>query len=120
MMENFDVARKAASTSANSEGSAEKENEKFLQSMEGKITKLKASLEQLSSTAINSDFLKGFIDGGSSAVEIITKLIDQFGILTPLLAGAGIASFVKNLDWGKSSHKLILLLSESIIMKEIA
>ena len=103
LMQNFDVARETLNTAIyESEGSAEKELANWQKSIQYSIDKFQANFQQLSTTTLNSNFLKGLIDGGTTALEVITKLIDQFGILqiaiSGLALGKGISSFVKSFD----------------------
>ena len=58
LMSNFDTARNALETSLNSSGSAMKEHEKWSQSLEAQLLKLKAAWQGLSQAFLNSDFLK--------------------------------------------------------------
>lgn len=89
LMQNFDIARNATETALNSDGSALREQERYMESVQYSIDKFQAQFQELSNVTVGSDFLKGVIDGGSSALDIITQLIDKFGILTPLIAGLG-------------------------------
>lgn len=94
--------QKAYQTALNSEGSAMKEQERWLDSIEAKQQQMAASFQKLSTTAINSDFAKGMLDTGTGAIEIITEIIDKVGILQTLIGGfaigKGITSFVKSFD----------------------
>lgn len=89
LMQNFDIARNATETALKSDGSALREQERYMESVQYSIDKFQAQFQELSNVTVGSDFLKGVIDGGSSALDIITQLIDKFGILTPLIAGLG-------------------------------
>lgn len=93
---------KAYQATLNSEGSAQAEQDRWMQSIEAKQQQFKAQFQEFSTTAISSDLFKGLIDSGTGLLGIITQLIDQFGILKPILGGIGIAKFVKNLDWPNS------------------
>ena len=97
LMTNFDTARDALETSLNSSGSAMREHEKWQQSLEAQINKLKASWQSLSQAFMSSDFLHGALDGVIGLIDGITKLIDTFGTL-PTLTGlfAGGLSLFKN------------------------
>lgn len=94
--------QKAYQTALNSEGSAIKEQERWLDSIEAKQQQMAAAFQELSTTAINSDFAKGMLDTGTGAIEIITEIIDKVGILQTLIGGfaigKGITSFVKSFD----------------------
>ena len=86
-MTNFDTARDALETSLNSAGSAMKEHEKWQQSLEAQINKLKASWQGLSQAFLSSDFLHGALDFVIKLVDGITLLIDKVGVLPTLFTG---------------------------------
>lgn len=82
----------------NADGSALQEQERWLDSLDSKVQQLNASFQGLSATIMNSDFLKGLVDSGTSVLNILDSMVKQFGVLGPLMAGGGIAAFVKNFD----------------------
>lgn len=102
LMQDFDIAREATEVAYGSDGSAMREQENYMQSIQYSIDRFKATFQELSTTVIGSDFLKGFIDAGSQVLEVITNLIDKFGILGTVLTGIsltkGISSLTKNFD----------------------
>ena len=82
MLENFNVAEDVVKTAANSAGSALKENEKYLDSINGKIAEFKATFEELSMTLIDSDFVKQVIEFGTGLLDVLNvlaKVIDKVG-----------------------------------------
>lgn len=58
LMQNFSKAEEILATSQDSAGSALSENEKYLDSIEGRISKLKATIEELSQNLLSSDLVK--------------------------------------------------------------
>lgn len=96
ILENFDIAESALATSKGSAGSAEKEQAAYAEGIQYSLDVFKAQFQELANTAITSDFFKGLVDSGTAFLELLTQLIDKVGILTPLLAGIGVSSFVKN------------------------
>ena len=103
IIENFDVAEEALKTSLDSEGSALKENEKYLKSIEGHINKLKVAYEDLSQTVIDSDLVKIGVDSLTLLTSGAADLIKQFGTLQtiiPIIAG-GLSAF-KNVGRDKA------------------
>ncbi len=81
LMDNFNIATSATEKALNSQGSAFKENQKYVNSLEGKINQLKLSFEKMYSSMLSSDLLKGVVDG-------ITKLVTTFGNLPSVVVAA--------------------------------
>lgn len=88
--------QKAYDATLNAEGSAQQEQDRWMQSLEAKTQQFEASFQSLSNTVINSDLVKGLIDFGTNVISVLDKIIDKTGVLIPLLSGTGIAAFVKN------------------------
>lgn len=101
-------AQKAYEDSINSEGSAMREQERWMESLEARIQRFKAAFESLSNTVIDSDLLKGLIDGGTVLLNLLEELIDNFGILGTTIAGIGGFKFIKNFDQPKSKVAPVL------------
>lgn len=80
MMDNWDIAEEATLTALNSQGSAARENARFMESLQAKIQQFQAAWQGLANTAVDGDFLKNAVDGGTSLLEVLTKLIDKFGL----------------------------------------
>ena len=78
-------AQKAYADAVNSEGSAMQEQERWLQSLEAKTKQFEAAWESLSVTILDSDFLKGIVDTGTGAINVLDKIIDKFGTIPTLL-----------------------------------
>lgn len=124
IISNMETAQQALNTALDSTGSAMSENEKYLDSINGKLTQLKANTEVLATTAIDNESIKGIIDLASNAIEVINILIDKLGsipvvlsAITGVLTATGKLNFVvdyndlKNLDSAKDK---LLYLKDSI------
>lgn len=86
-------AQKAYQESLNSAGSAQKEQDRWMESAEAKIQQLEAAWQSLSDTVLSSDFLKGTVDTGTSALGILDKITEKLGgIPTLLTAISGVLS----------------------------
>lgn len=99
LLENFDIAEEALQTSQGSEGSALKENEKVLDSVQGHLNVMNASFEALSSNVASSDMLKFFIDLGTGvldATNAVVKLVNACGGLKTILSIVTAFFAVKN------------------------
>lgn len=104
MLENFDVAEAALESSANAAGSALAENEKYLDSINGKVNQLKAAFETLSAALVNSDLVKTVVDAGTALTKGLTSITETLGALptvtSALTAFYTLASKVKGNDVG--------------------
>lgn len=72
-------AEEVLEASLDSSGSAMEEYEKYLGGIEAKTNQFKASFEALSATVMNSDFLKGLIDSGTSFIQFLDNAIEKLG-----------------------------------------
>lgn len=66
--------------------------EKYAESLTGKMGELAATWEKISNDTINSSFLKGLADAGIG----VSSLIEKIGLLKSVIASVGVAAFVKN------------------------
>ena len=55
-----------------------------------------SAVEDLSNSAIDSEFIKGIIDLGTTGVKGLDAFIEKFGMLTTLLGAGGIVAGIKN------------------------
>lgn len=86
LIENFDMAKEVVKSASNASGSALAENEKYLDSINGKISLYQASFEKLSATVVNSDFVKGVIDFGTNTLEMLNGITESLGTMPTLIA----------------------------------
>ena len=92
------VAEEVLKTSMDSEGSALAENAKYLESIQGKLDQFKASWQALSTTVINSDWLKHIVDAGTAVIDTLDGIMNAVNPLLAILTGGGFYAFFKNLD----------------------
>lgn len=85
LLENFSIAEDAMHTAANSAGSALAENEKYLDSINGKVAQFQAAFEKLSASFVSSGLIKSVVDGGTSILTILTAIVDKLGAFPALL-----------------------------------
>lgn len=83
IIDNFKSVRKATDDAANSAGSARIENEKFLDSIQGRLNNLTSAFQAFSASTINSGLIKFIVD----AATAIVSLIDKIGLLPAVLFG---------------------------------
>lgn len=96
-------AQKAYADAVNAEGSAMQEQERWLESIEAKTQQFEASWQSLSTTFLDSDIVKGFVDFGTGAVNILESIIDKVGALNAVIGGAGLFAGIRGIGSVKSS-----------------
>lgn len=82
--------QKAYEDSINSEGSAQQEQDRWLNSIEAKQQQFQAAMQNLATSTISSDFFKGITDTGTGALNVLTNIVDKFGLLNTAAIGLGI------------------------------
>lgn len=92
-MRNYKTAIDATNTALNSNGSAAKENSRYMESMEGKLQNLKSAWENFSRTMVNSDMLKDGIDTLTKALDYLTTDTGQALVKTAVNALKAYAAF---------------------------
>lgn len=95
LMSNYENAKKYMEIANDSSGYATEKFEAYKNSLSGSIEDFKNSFQSLSNTLISSDFLKGIVDAGTGALDILDSLIDKFDVLSSLAAGIGIFQGLK-------------------------
>lgn len=92
ILSNYSSAVEAAAAAENSQGSAQRENERFLDSIQGKLQAFQSAWEQLSFHVVSSNFLTEIIEFGTKAIEVLDDLARLFG--GPLTAALGGAAWI--------------------------
>lgn len=105
ILNNFDVAESAMESAANSANVAWEENEKWLDSIQGRLGQLDASFQVLSQDVLSSGLVKTGVSFLTSIVKLLDKIINLTGALP---AGLGIAAFVTQLGEPKMTGFMIV------------
>lgn len=105
ILNNFDVAESAMESAANSANVAWEENEKWLDSIQGRIGQLDASFQVLSQDVLSSGLVKSGVSFLTSIVKLLDKIINLTGALP---AGLGIAAFATQLGKPKMTGFMIV------------
>ena len=94
ILSNMKDLKNAYESALNAEGSALKENEAYLDSIQGRVDLFNNSVQTMWMNAINSETVKGFVDLGTKLIDII----DKFGLIRTLITGifTYITTFSKN------------------------
>ena len=96
LIENYETIGEVIEAAENSENSALEENEKYLESIEGRTQKLTNQLQELASVSIKDDWIKDGISGLTTLLDLVTKLVDKFGIIPTVAPAIAAALSFKN------------------------
>lgn len=94
--------QKALETTLNAGGSAMQAQAQWLESLEAKTQQFEAAFQSLSSTVLDSDLSKWFLDLGTDGVNALDSVINEIGALGTLGIGAGIFGIFQNVDYLKT------------------
>lgn len=110
ILSNWKTAVDATATALDSQGSAMKENSKYLDSIQGRMANFNSAFEQLSQSVMSSDLIKWFIDLGTAIVNIANsdfgKFLTKFTLLF-ISTKSGIVIIGKLIDTFKKFGKSI-------------
>lgn len=101
ILQNGDMLRSVYEDAQNSEGSAEQELQKYLDSIDGKIAQLQNRVQEFWSKVIDSEVIKNGIDLLTTLVKGATDFVDTIGVLPTLFTGIGAAFSFKNVGRDK-------------------
>lgn len=105
LIENYQEIEKVIDTVSRASGSAESENQKYLSSINGRLTELDSSFQVLSQDVLSSDLIKGSVFFLTSIVKLLDQIVNLTGAL-PL--GLGIGAFVTQLGEPKMTGFMIV------------
>ena len=84
---NFETVEDVIETSMNSSGSAIEENERWMDSIEGKTYQFTNALETMWSNMLDTEVIKGFIDFGTSTIKFLDTVPGKITAIVVALAG---------------------------------
>lgn len=100
MMENWEDAKKAMETSKNSAGSATKELDTYLDSVQGKLSRFQATFQSFSSDVLDSGVVKDFIDMGTAALDFADGLVKAGDAMPTILTALSAVASMTNTKAG--------------------
>lgn len=117
LINNFAQAEKVLETSLTSAGSAVKENEEYLKSIQGHLDVLTTKWQEMWESAANRDTINTLIDLAGKIVDII----DKFGLWqTSVVAIVTALSALKNVGWLNKQRATNQILEMPAILQEAA
>ena len=107
LFQNGDVLENAYNSAINASGSAQRELDTYLNSIEGRIDLFNNALQTFWMNLINADTVKWFVDAGTTILQILDKIIQTIGVIPTLLSGFAIFNVIKSIFTGFNVGNLI-------------
>ena len=104
ILQSPEMLKEAYAEATDAEGSAAIENEKYMNSVEGHLVKLKNAWEELWANVSTREFVNGIIDLGTGLLEIVNHL----GLIRSTLVALGTLDIVKWMIMGSGGKKASL------------
>lgn len=95
VLENWEDVENAIDIYANSAGSALRENEIYLDSWEAKSKAVSSAWNEFVNTFLNSDWIKGFLEGSQEVLSFLTDINGAIPILAGLISGVLVSAILK-------------------------
>ena len=103
IISNFDIVEDVIDTSLNSQNSAIKENEKYLDSIQGRLDKFNNATQTMWSNFFSTGLIKGFVDSGTAFVELLNKIGGT--ATTAAIAVVGLVTSITSMSIAQSVTK---------------
>ena len=85
LIQNWSTVEDVIESTKNATGSADAENAKYLDSIQGKLAQFQAQFQSASTSVLDSGLVKGTIDAGSGILGFFNTLIDKAGVIPGLI-----------------------------------
>ena len=101
LIQNFDTVEEAIEASAGSAGSALEENERWLDSIAGKMDQFNNAVQALWQNLLGSDIIKWVVDWGTKIIKSLNTVEGKFLAIVKVIAILMAYKKVNPLDWVK-------------------
>ena len=116
ILQNADLLKSVYESSQDSEGSAQQELDAYLDSIDGRLTKLTNSVQKFWSTFIDTDVVKDAISLLTNLMNLLTEFVDSFGSLTSI---ATVISSIISIKTGGGRAKIFVILRKLITHRSL-
>lgn len=97
LMQNWESVEKYINVAVNSSGEAMEKFESYQDSLAGSIEGFQNAFQSLSNTTVDSGFLTGIVDKGTSVIEFLDFLFEKFGAVNTIVAGFAAGGAIKSI-----------------------
>lgn len=92
LIQQFKIAEDTLAQTESAAGSAMRENETYLDSIQGKMSQMSSAFQKLSGDLLDSSLVKGIVDIGTAVIDLTDDVVNLTGVL-PALAGVLSSAF---------------------------
>lgn len=119
LIQQFQIAEDTLNQTQQAAGSAMKENDTYMSSIQGKLNQLSSAFQNLSINLLDSDIVKFFVDLATGVTDFTNGLIKANELVPTLVAAVSTYGTLSKKDWGKVNMPAYIHCQENIGCKSI-
>lgn len=119
LIQQFQIAEDTLNQTQQAAGSAMKENDTYMSSIQGKLNQLSSAFQNLSTNLLDSDIVKFFVDLATGVTDFTNGLVKANELVPTLVAAVSTYGTLSKKDWGKVNMPAYIHCQENIGCKSI-
>lgn len=119
LIQQFQIAEDTLNQTQQAAGSAMKENDTYMSSIQGKLNQLSSAFQNLSINLLDSDIVKFFVDLATGVTDFTNGLVKANELVPTLVAVVSTYGTLSKKDWGKVNMPAYIHCQENIGCKSI-
>ena len=119
LIQQFQIAEDTLNQTQQAAGSAMKENDTYMSSIQGKLNQLSSAFQNLSINLLDSDIVKFFVDLATGVTDFTNGLVKANELVPTLVAAVSTYGTLSKKDWGKVNMPAYIHCHENIGCKSI-
>lgn len=119
LIQQFQIAEDTLNQTQQAAGSAMKENDTYMSSIQGKLNQLSSAFQNLSINLLDSDIVKFFVDLATGVTDFTNGLVKANELVPTLVAAISTYGTLSKKDWGKVNMPAYIHCQENIGCKSI-
>lgn len=119
LIQQFQIAEDTMKQTQQAAGSAMKENDTYMSSIQGKLNQLSSAFQNLSINLLDSDIVKFFVDLATSVTDFTNGLVKANELVPTLIAAVSTYGTLSKKDFGKVNMPAYIHCQENIGCKSI-
>lgn len=119
LIQQFQIAEDTLNQTQQAAGSAMKENDTYMSSIQGKLNQLSSAFQNLSINLLDSDIVKFFVDLATGVTDFTNGLVKANELVPTLVAAVSTYGTLSKKDWGKVNVPAYIHCQENIGCKSI-